>query len=32
MAHIVIKMKNGAYEPIYEKYALKSLGIERLDR
>jgi len=25
-------MKNGTSEPIYEKYVLKMLGIERLDR
>jgi sulfide:quinone oxidoreductase len=24
-------MKNGTSEPIYEKYVLKALGIERLD-
>ena len=26
------KMKNGTSEPIYEKYVLKALGIERLER
>jgi sulfide:quinone oxidoreductase len=25
-------MKNGTSEPIYEKYVLKLLGIERLER
>ncbi len=30
--YFMYKMKNGTSEPIYEKYVLKSLGIERLDR
>ncbi|HEX2530847.1 MAG TPA: FAD-dependent oxidoreductase [Burkholderiaceae bacterium] len=29
--YFMYKMKNGTSEPIYEKYVLKSLGIERLD-
>ncbi len=30
--YFMYKMKNGTSEPIYEKYVLKSLGIERLER
>lgn len=30
--YFLYKMKHGTSEPIYEKYVLKSLGIERLDR
>jgi len=30
--YFMYKMKNGSSEPIYEKYVLKSLGIERLER
>jgi sulfide:quinone oxidoreductase len=30
--YFMYKMKNGTPEPIYEKYVLKSLGIERLER
>lgn len=30
--YFMYKMKNGTSEPIYEKYVLKALGIERLDR
>ncbi len=30
--YFMYKMKNGTSEPIYEKYMLKALGIERLDR
>jgi NADH dehydrogenase FAD-containing subunit len=30
--YFMYKMKNGTSEPIYEKYMLKSLGIERLER
>ena len=30
--YFMYKMKNGTSEPIYEKYVLKMLGIERLDR
>ncbi|MEQ1682714.1 MAG: FAD-dependent oxidoreductase [Burkholderiaceae bacterium] len=30
--YFIYKIKNGSSEPIYEKYALKSLGIERLER
>ena len=30
--YFIYKMKNGSSEPIYEKYVLKLLGIERLDR
>lgn len=30
--YFLYKMKNGTSEPIYEKYVLKLLGIERLDR
>lgn len=29
--YFMYKMKNGTSEPIYEKYVLKSLGIERLE-
>ena len=30
--YFLYKMKNGTSEPIYEKYVLKALGIERLER
>ncbi|MDR3481441.1 MAG: FAD-dependent oxidoreductase [Burkholderiaceae bacterium] len=30
--YFMYKMKNGTSEPIYEKYVLKALGVERLDR
>ena len=30
--YFLYKMKNGTSEPIYEKYLLKALGIERLER
>ena len=30
--YYMYKMKNGTSEPIYEKYVLRSLGIERLER
>jgi sulfide:quinone oxidoreductase len=30
--YFMYKMKNGSSEPVYEKYVLKLLGIERLDR
>ena len=30
--YFIAKMKNGTSEPIYEKYVLKALGIERIDR
>ncbi|HJU70209.1 MAG TPA: FAD/NAD(P)-binding oxidoreductase [Paucimonas sp.] len=30
--YFMYKMKNGTSEPIYEKYILKSLGIQRLDQ
>ncbi|MGE5622760.1 MAG: NAD(P)/FAD-dependent oxidoreductase [Bacillota bacterium] len=30
--YFMYKMKTGSSEPIYEKYVLKALGIERLDR
>ncbi len=30
--YFMYKMKNGTSEPIYEKYVLKMLGIERLER
>lgn len=30
--YFMYKMKNGSSEPIYEKYVLKALGIERLER
>ncbi len=30
--YFLYKMKTGSSEPIYEKYVLKSLGIERLER
>ncbi len=30
--YFMYKMRNGTSEPIYEKYVLKSLGIERLER
>ena len=30
--YFLYKMKNGTSEPIYEKYVLKSLGIERLEQ
>jgi sulfide:quinone oxidoreductase len=30
--YFIYKMKNGTSEPIYEKYVLKLLGIERLER
>jgi len=30
--YFMYKMKNGTSEPIYEKYVLKAVGIERLDR
>jgi sulfide:quinone oxidoreductase len=30
--YFLYKMKNGTSEPIYEKYVLKALGIERLGR
>ena len=30
--YFMYKMKNGTSEPIYEKYILKMLGIERLDK
>ncbi|WP_027476798.1 NAD(P)/FAD-dependent oxidoreductase [Curvibacter gracilis] len=30
--YFMYKMKNGSSEPVYEKYMLKALGIERLDR
>ena len=30
--YFMFKMKNGTSEPIYEKYVLKLLGIERLER
>ncbi|HJV59831.1 MAG TPA: FAD-dependent oxidoreductase [Albitalea sp.] len=30
--YFLSKMKSGATEPIYEKYVLKALGIERLDK
>jgi sulfide:quinone oxidoreductase len=30
--YFMYKMKNGTSEPIYEKYVLKSLGIERLNK
>ena len=30
--YFIYKMKSGSSEPIYEKYVLKSLGIERLER
>ncbi|MDE2048531.1 MAG: NAD(P)/FAD-dependent oxidoreductase [Betaproteobacteria bacterium] len=30
--YFLYKMKNGSSEPIYEKYMLKALGIERLER
>lgn len=30
--YFMYKMKTGSSEPIYEKYVLKSLGIERLER
>ena len=30
--YFLYKMKNGSSEPIYEKYMLKALGIERLDK
>ena len=30
--YFMYKMKNGTSEPVYEKYVLKALGIERLDR
>ncbi|VTU38913.1 NAD(P)/FAD-dependent oxidoreductase [Variovorax sp. RA8] len=30
--YFMYKMKNGTSEPIYEKYVLKALGIERLER
>lgn len=30
--YFMFKMKNGSSEPVYEKYVLKLLGIERLDR
>jgi sulfide:quinone oxidoreductase len=30
--YFMYKMKNGTSEPIYEKYVLKLLGIERLER
>jgi len=30
--YFLYKMKNGTSEPIYEKYMLKALGIERLER
>ncbi len=29
--YFLYKMKNGTSEPVYEKYVLKALGIERLD-
>jgi len=30
--YFMYKMKNGSSEPVYEKYMLKALGIERVDR
>lgn len=30
--YFMYKMKNGSSEPIYEKYILKMLGIERLEK
>ncbi|MGE5650370.1 MAG: NAD(P)/FAD-dependent oxidoreductase [Bacillota bacterium] len=30
--YFIYKMKTGSSEPVYEKYVLKSLGVERLDR
>ena len=30
--YFMYKMKTGSSEPIYEKYVLKALGVERLDR
>ena len=30
--YFMYKMKNGSSEPIYEKYVLKALGIQRLER
>lgn len=30
--YFLYKMKNGTSEPIYEKYLLKALGMERLER
>ena len=30
--YFLYKMKNGTSEPIYEKYVLRALGIERLER
>lgn len=30
--YFLYKMKNGSSEPVYEKYVLKALGIERLNR
>ena len=30
--YFMYKMKHGTTEPVYEKYVLKALGIERLEK